>query len=174
MKATKNVLYGLWVTGLLASASVLAGHPGCGPEAGHDGMPMHGRMWDRMVEKLDLSEQQQEQIKGIRESARERVEVNREAMKASRDKIQAALAAGADETKIQQLLIEQSAGKAKAIVARAQVHREIQAVLTDEQREKLAEMKARKKAKMEERSSKHQKWEGKAANSKLRTVSYEQ
>lgn len=159
MKINRTLVYGLFAAALLSSGAVSAGHPDCGQmmKHHHDGASMHSRMLDRMTKELELTEQQQQQIREITTAAKKDFKANRKVMQESRQKIREAAKAGATEAEIQQLLIADTARKAKVIVAATRMHNEIDAVLTEEQRVKHAELKEARKARMKKKFSKHRK-----------------
>ncbi len=154
MKVTEAIVYVLFLVGVLASTSALAGHRG-GEMGGYHDAAMHERMFERMAHKLDLTDQQQQEIAAIRETTKENLSDTRGEMKAARKEIREAVQAGAGEQEIQQMLIAQSANKARVIVERARAYQAIQEVLTEEQREEFAEMRERRKARMEKRFKKY-------------------
>jgi protein CpxP len=101
-----------------------------------DGRGMAGeRSFARMAEVLDLSDEQQRQIKAIRESEREKAAPLREALAENRQKLHEAIQAESfDEAAVRVLAASQAQARTELIVARARMQSRINAVLTPEQR----------------------------------------
>lgn len=125
----------LLVTPLLAQAP-----PGRGPGHGrfHDAdRPMH----ERMLEQLDLTDDQQEQIDRLtadhRSAMKDRRELVRDGRMAMRDLVHAE---EFDEAAIREAAMAVAEAEADMAVERARLRHEIHKVLTPEQREKAAEM----------------------------------
>lgn len=131
------------VSGSLYSA-VSAPLEGFGPEMAAenpddrdpDGRGLAGEgSFDRMAEVLDLSDEQQQRIKAIRESERQKAAPLREALAEDRQKLHEAIQAGPfDEAAVRALAASQAQTRTELIVARARMQSRINAVLTPEQR----------------------------------------
>lgn len=121
---------------------------GKGMGRGHGG---HGMM-GRLMHELDLTEEQQAQIKGIMKSNREAMKADREAMREAKQKVREL--GRADEFNEQ--AIREAARAAAALgeelaVKRARLHHEIMQVLSEEQRAKAQELREQRKERMRER-----------------------
>ena len=104
------------------------------------GGAMSERMLGRMSDKLDLTEEQQEQIKGIMETSQETREAARETMQENRQALRDLDPAAADyDAKVAEYAEVLASMKKEAILERADIRKQIDAVLTEEQQEKLAE-----------------------------------
>ena len=113
----------------------------CGKRGGGKQGPFEGRM----AAKLNLSSEQQAQIKAIVETERERMAPLREQMREQRDQLQAAMKAQPfDENTLRQLAASQAEARTEMMVHRAQVRNQINAVLTEEQREQADKLRAAK------------------------------
>lgn len=96
-----------------------------------------GKRFARMARKLDLTEAQQEQVRTLLESERERVASLRKQLAETREKIrQATLAETFDEAAVRALAVSQSEARVELAVSRARVKSQIHALLTPEQRER--------------------------------------
>lgn len=96
-----------------------------------------GKGFARMARKLDLTETQQEQVKAILESERERVAPLRKQLAETREKIrQATLAEPFDEAAVRALAASQNEARVELAVSRAKARSRIHALLTPEQRER--------------------------------------
>ena len=108
------------------------GRGGPGGRAGMGGGDMQGRM----MGQLDLTEEQQKQIKSIREENKTQTQEAQQAVRKTNAVLQEAIESGSDEEIL-------AAGKAlgeaygKQGVLRAQTARKIEAVLTPEQQAKM-------------------------------------
>ena len=127
------------------------GNPGQGRggPVGRAGMG-GGDMQGRMMGQLDLTEEQQKQIKSIREENKTQTQEAQQAVRKTNAVLQEAIESGSDEEIL-------AAGKAlgeaygKQGVLRAQTARKIEAVLTPEQQAKMKELKAQMKVRMQQR-----------------------
>jgi protein CpxP len=98
----------------------------------------------KVLRKLDLTDQQKQQIKDIVESHRQAMEQARQARAEALKAYGQAVAAG-DESSIRSAATGVGKAMADAAVLRVQVMSEVKAVLTAEQIQKLESMKARAK-----------------------------
>ncbi|MFY8273565.1 Spy/CpxP family protein refolding chaperone [Pseudoalteromonas sp. SSDWG2] len=128
----------LLIAGLLtvsvSSAAAWAGHHG-------EGHKQRGMFAERMMRALDLSEQQQAQIKALREQHKS--ELNRggrREMKASMDSL-VRTSAEFDEQAVKELLASKQEERLQHQVARVKMQHQIWNILTEEQQEKFAQMK---------------------------------
>jgi Spy/CpxP family protein refolding chaperone len=107
-------------------------HRGTGP----------GKRIDRMAKKLDLTEAQQEQVKAILESEREKAEPLRQQLAETREKIRKAIEAEPfDEAAVRALAASQNETRVELVVSRARVRGQIFALLSPEQREQAMKLR---------------------------------
>lgn len=126
------------------------GRPG---GAGGPGSAMRmrdGMGGDRLMQQLDLTEEQKAKIKAIQEENQAQTQQAREAIRAANQSLREAIDEGTDDQII-------AAGKAlgeaygKEGVLRAQTQRKINAVLTPEQQVKMKELRAQMQQRMQDR-----------------------
>lgn len=110
----------------------------------HDG---HGegrqeRRLERMIEELNLSRSQAEQIENVLGQAREDGRATHEQLRMLGREIRQALQAEVvDETAVRQRFAEKAALEAEAAIQRSQVHKQMMSVLDDDQRVQLSELR---------------------------------
>lgn len=103
-----------------------------------------GARIERMIERLDLNENQAKQVRNIRDSYRPKMESFRNKMKESRQELREAMHAETiDQNKVKELAQKKGNLMAEKIVLRAEMRNEINKVLTKKQREEMKEMKGR-------------------------------
>lgn len=123
---------------IFSPMSAFAGPMGPGPGVEED-MPMGGRHFERMAERLGLSDAQKEQIAALREAARKQAEPLLQQRQESREAMQKLVGAETfDEAAVRKLADKQARTQTELMVIRARTHSQINAVLTPEQRQ-LAE-----------------------------------
>jgi Spy/CpxP family protein refolding chaperone len=106
------------------------------------GKPGHSEMM-RAVQKLDLSEEQQAQLRGLMESRREAFRDQMRAMQEARKGLQDAMNAEPyDAARVQQLAEAQGTAVTGMILKRAETWQEIRSVLTPEQRVELSSLRS--------------------------------
>lgn len=128
-------------------ATLLAGHgPGHGPRFGHGpGDRLGGGFMAEMIaERLDLSSEQRDQIRDIRESYRDQTEALMDSVRAARlelhDSIHAELF---DESAVRAAAARVGEVEADLAVVRAQIANDIRQVLTPEQVAEALELRER-------------------------------
>lgn len=140
----KKLIIGIIAAAVLATGVLFAfaqKHDGEKGRGGHRGGEF-GR-GGFMLRGLDLTADQQAQVKAIMEAARTNSQATRGALKANHDKLDVLTAGGAfDEAAVTAVANEQGALTAKMIVDRERTKSQIAAILTPEQKAKAAEMKA--------------------------------
>lgn len=138
------------ILGLGANSGVIAasdGNPGGSQRAGHEGHGWHreGGM-PRIFERLDLSQQQREQINQIMDEGKQARQERKKALwqnrKALRDQ---AMADTYDAQRVQELADQQAKLNAELTVMRTESFYRIYSVLTPDQKQKLAELKQQRK-----------------------------
>jgi periplasmic protein CpxP/Spy len=145
------------------------GRQQCG-ERGRGGMERGkrcgaGRMM--MMKDLNLTEDQKEQMKAIREKSKEQMkEVHKALGDAHKALREAAASEDIDEAKISELSKSLADNMAEAAILKASIHKEMQALLTDEQKAKCEEKRAEMKKRMEERKNQRKEQKGKCGSKK--------
>ncbi|WIO73874.1 Spy/CpxP family protein refolding chaperone [Porticoccaceae bacterium LTM1] len=118
----------------------------------HPGMMQMG---DRMAEKLQLTEQQREEMRAIHEEYGPRMKELMQSTRETRKALHEAKGSGASQSDIDALAKAQGEHQAEMISLRYEIHERMQAVLTEEQRAQMEEMKENRQEKMKERRGKH-------------------
>ena len=151
---TKPLLIGgLLVSFAMAPLAVMAGE-------GHKHCPHHGAGFglgkggQHLLQKLDLSEEQQAALKAQREANAESHKALGEQHKQAKEALMAAAEAGESDSKLQTLADALGKLQAQQALARAQEHKALLSLLTPEQKTKLGELKAMHQAKMQEHKGK--------------------
>jgi Spy/CpxP family protein refolding chaperone len=138
------------ILGLAANSGAIAasgGAPGGDQRAGHEARGWHreGGM-PRMFERLDLTQEQREQVNQIvnegKQARQDKKKALWESRKALRDQ---AMADAYDAQRVQELADQQAKLDAELIVMRTETFHRIYSVLTPDQKQKLAEMKQQRK-----------------------------
>jgi Spy/CpxP family protein refolding chaperone len=112
---------------------------GRGPAPGEH----HGRMMDMIVERLELTEDQQAQVEALMEQRHEAMEDRLDQLRDARQSLNQAIhAAEFDETVIRDAAAVVAAIEADLAVERAQGNQEFRSILTPDQRTQLDEMQA--------------------------------
>ncbi len=99
-----------------------------------------GQGWERMMTELDLSSEQKEQIKDIREKYSNEYPNFREEIKASRQKMQSLLASDASRNQLRRQYQEMRSLRKKMGDRRFEAMLEMREGLTSEQRTKMAQL----------------------------------
>ncbi len=154
----KTMLAGLILVFILSSLSIAepgrgrrGGHRRRGPEAGRMRMQDPGdRMFGMMIRRLDLTEEQKEEVRDIRESYQDKIRDARQevikAMKELGEKVQDE----AEESEIREIAAKVGVAMGDQAVIKVQQLKEIKSVLTEDQIEELEEMQDEFKERMEE------------------------
>jgi Spy/CpxP family protein refolding chaperone len=134
--------------GAAAAAAILfgglwAGRIAAGP-LGHGRRFSADRVFARIADRLDLSDSQRDQIKGILKGHKDAILQNIGSVRAARLGVRQAIEANpVDESGIRRKAAELGRAEGEAAVLRAQIKAEILPVLNDDQKEKLAEFRSR-------------------------------
>ena len=140
---------------LTTSGMVLAFQDEDGGHYGHKGHHGGGhhmeRMYERMAEKLELTEGQKAQLKADREASKAARKAHRQEAHAVHKQLREAIESGADQATLDALGAKLGQLEVQKMQRRQQMHAQFEAILTDEQKAKLEEMKAERKARYEER-----------------------
>ena len=120
--------------------------PGAGAGPGPAAALLHGPVGDR----LELTDEQRDQIRGILEGQREASRPWHEDMKNLGDELEKAIEAEPfDEEAVRALARQVADIRVELAVARARTGQEVRAVLTPDQRETLGEMRAQRQQRRE-------------------------
>jgi protein CpxP len=130
---------------LLATPVLAQGGPGRGPGHGH----FHGAdspMHERVLEQLDLTDDQREQIDQLIADHRTAMKDRREQMRERRTAMRDLMHADEfDEAAIRDAAMAIAEAEADVAVERARLRHEIHALLTPEQQEKAAQMREKRR-----------------------------
>ena len=108
---------------------------------------------ERLADRLDLSQEQEDQLAEIINATRSDSAQDRKRMRELRQQMQE-LSENFDEGRAQSLADEMGQITARQTYTRLSTMAKVNSVLTPEQREKMAEMKEKRKARREEKSDK--------------------
>ncbi|MFI2810541.1 MULTISPECIES: Spy/CpxP family protein refolding chaperone [Microbulbifer] len=137
---------------VLASAVAVPGITLAGDHGNHHGKGHHHQeMFDRMADKLELTEGQRAQLEANREAGREKRRELRKEMHELRSQVREALDSGADQATLDSLAAKLGALEIKKMQQRHERHEQFQAILTDEQKAKLEQMHSERKERWKER-----------------------
>ncbi|MCA0900618.1 Spy/CpxP family protein refolding chaperone [Microbulbifer agarilyticus] len=117
----------------------------------HKGGDHYERMFDRLAEKLELTEGQKAQVKANRDAGKEAREADRKAMHEVRKQLKEAIDSGADQATLNSLGTKLGELEVRKMQRRVEMHKQFEAILTDDQRAKMEQMKAERKARWEQR-----------------------
>ncbi|MEM9541842.1 MAG: Spy/CpxP family protein refolding chaperone [Cyanobacteria bacterium P01_E01_bin.42] len=110
------------------------------PDGDRGGRGGRGRGMQRMLEQLNLSDAQQQQIQAIREQAKANSEGLREEMKSAREQMRSLMSGNASESELRQQYQTIENLRDRASDRRFETMLQIREVLTPAQRTQLAEM----------------------------------
>ncbi|CAN5254559.1 hypothetical protein BH20ACI1_BH20ACI1_28080 [soil metagenome] len=115
----------------------------------------HRGGFERLAEKLDLSDAQKAQVKQIKEAGKAKVQPLRENMKSIRQQLNAATADGNfNEAQVQTLATQQANIMAQLTVEKERTKSQIYAVLTPEQQTQAKALKEQMKERRQDRKQK--------------------
>ena len=152
-KRTGVIIAAPLAAGLIALTTAVSAMPPGGRDCGNGGFGMGSeqRMMDkgpkleRLAERLDLTDEQRAQVKGIIENSQQQMLALREEMRANRDEIKALIRQdGYDERAVRRVANDQGDHLAELIMLRTRQRAEIADVLTDTQLAQLDAMRERK------------------------------
>ena len=113
----------------------------------------HGGRGGAIFHELDLSEDQREQMRALRQGTSREIF---ERLMERRNALNEAVDNGADEATIRQLASECGEAEGNAAVERARMHAQMMEILTEEQREQYLVFKEEQKQKREQRRKRKQ------------------
>ena len=149
-------LAGMLLAAPLAFAAQERGRRGRGMHGG--GRDGHGGGPGALMRELDLTEEQQEQLRAVFEQGTARETFER--LRSSREALNDAIDNGADEATLRQLAYEVGTAEGDVAVERARTQAAMLEILTPEQREKWETLKAERK---EEREARRKRFEERRA-----------
>lgn len=136
---------------ILSSALIVPGMVMAFPDGDHGPRHQKERMFEHLADELELTEGQKAQLKANREAGREARKAERQEMHQVREQLREAIESGADQATLDSL----GAKLGQLEVAKMQhMHdkqQQFESILTDEQKAKLAELKAKRETRREER-----------------------
>jgi Spy/CpxP family protein refolding chaperone len=136
------------ILGAVAAAAILlgglwAGRLAAGP-LGHGRHFSADRIFQRISDRLDLSDSQRDQVRGVLKAHKDAILEEIGTVRSARLALRRAIdASPADEAAIREKAAELGTAEGDAAVLRAQLKAEILPVLNDEQKEKLAAFRSR-------------------------------
>jgi len=143
-RALVGTIAAMSLMGLPAGAALAGSGDGCGGGKHHATSHMKHGGGGHMLRDLDLTEEQREQIKEIKQSKKSAMREHRQTLRESREALRdAARGDDFDAAKVRELADAHAATMAELMVARAEAFHEVRNVLTPEQRQALAERKAK-------------------------------
>ena len=148
MKRTTKLLAATALLTCALSGAVLAGDKERCRHLGPPGAPFD-RGFERLLNDLDLSEQQLDRIKEIRGARHEKLADGWQEHREFRERLMEAVHNNASERELRKLLEQQSSAHIDKMVEMLKTHQQILAVLTDEQRATLEEKRQHMLEKME-------------------------
>jgi Spy/CpxP family protein refolding chaperone len=123
--------------GLILAGGVWAGRLAAGPLAGGRHMSVE-KMFNRISDRLDLSDSQIDQIKGVLRAHKDAILAQLQAARKARQDLRQAVSASLyDEPTIRGLASQLGQAEGDGAVLRAQIRTEILPILNDEQKQKL-------------------------------------
>lgn len=144
-KTARTTLYSILALTLAAiPASLLARPQGPGFGGGHGPgwSEGGGRMLERIADRLELSDQQREQIRAVHEVYHEDVEALVNVMRVARGDLQDRIVTDSfDEVAIREASSRVAAVSADLAVVRARIHSDVRQILTPEQIAEAEEMR---------------------------------
>lgn len=141
----RTALIATLILSLVAGAGTIfawGGHGGHGPAMEGHGGPgafLYGMM--RLMHRLDLSDQQRDQIRGILQDARSQIQPHREALQAGREQMRALDPSSFDETAVRAIAQKQAKELEEIMVIGQKVRSQVWAVLTPGQREEAKQIR---------------------------------
>lgn len=156
MKSFKLLATAALLLGSITLAtSGFAGERGNKYHGGHDGWG-YGKGGTHLVRFLDLTDTQKETLKAQRESNKTANDALRAKIVDTRDALEVAIDAGANDAELAALAETLGKLHAEQVLAGAKAHKSFVAILTDEQKQKLADIKAKREARRNNHTGENQ------------------
>lgn len=129
-----------WITLTVAAALNLVGLMTTPSLAADTNAPAHGRFFQRIAQRLNLTDDQKAQIKAILRSERDTLKPLVSSLHTARENLRAAIrASDANETTVRAASARVAAVEADLAVERMKIYGKIAPILTDEQRQQISE-----------------------------------
>jgi Spy/CpxP family protein refolding chaperone len=129
--------------GLILAGGVWAGRMAAGPLSGGRRLSVQ-RMFNRIADRLDLSDSQREQVKGVLRTHKDAIVAQIQASRKAREDVRLAISATPfDEGAIRARAASLGQVEGDGAVLRAQIRSEILPILNDDQKQKLETMHRR-------------------------------
>jgi Spy/CpxP family protein refolding chaperone len=133
-----------WITLTVATALNVIGLMTTPSLAADANAPAHGRFFQRIAERLNLTNGQKAQIKTILRSEKDTLKPLLGQLHSARENLRAAIRASeANETTVRAAAAKVAAVEADLAVERMKIYGKIAPILTDEQRQQLSEFEQR-------------------------------
>jgi Spy/CpxP family protein refolding chaperone len=133
-----------WITFALAAALNLGGWLTTPSWAADTAAPAHGRFFQRIAQRLNLTDDQKAQIKTILQAERNTLKPLLGQLHTARENLRAAIRAGdANETSVRAASAQVAAVAADLAVERMKIYGKIAPILTDEQRRQISDLRQR-------------------------------
>jgi Spy/CpxP family protein refolding chaperone len=133
-----------WIPLTLAAVLNLGGFTTTPSLAADTGAPAHGRFFQHVAQRLNLTDDQKAQIKTVLRSEKDTLKPMLAQLRAARQNLRAAIQAGdANESTVRAASAKVAAAEADLAVERMKIYGKIAPILTDEQRRQLSEFRQR-------------------------------
>lgn len=133
-----------WITLTLVTALNLVGLMTTPSLAADTATPGHGRFFQRLAQRLNLTDDQKAQIKTILRSEKDTLKPLLGQLHSARQNLRAAIqASDANETTVRAASAKVAAAEADLAVERMKIYGKIAPILTDEQRRQISELQQR-------------------------------
>jgi len=133
-----------WIPLTLAAVLNLGGFTTTPAQAADTGVPAHGRFFQRVAQRLNLTDDQKKQIKTVLRSEKDTLKPMLAQRRSARQNLRAAIQAGdANETTVRAASAKVAAVEADLAVERMKIYGKIAPILTDEQRQQISEFEQR-------------------------------
>ena len=137
-----------------AGVAIAQGMHGHGGPMGDFGFGFGPHMLSYFTDVLDLTQAQQDQIKGILDKEKSAVQpLMQQLMQAHKDLSNIEESGTFDEAKIRAIVAQNTPALTELLVQKARIHSEIMQVLTPDQKAKLASLKAKHEQRMKDHMS---------------------
>ncbi|MGP8019897.1 MAG: Spy/CpxP family protein refolding chaperone [Limisphaerales bacterium] len=133
-----------WLSLTLAAALNLGGWLTTPSLAADTNAPVHGRFFQRITQRLNLTDDEKAQIKTILRSEKDTLKPLLGQLHSARENLRAAIrASDANETTVRAAAAKVAAVEADLAVERMKIYGKIAPILTDEQRQQISEFEQR-------------------------------
>ena len=133
-----------WIPLTLAAVLNLGGLTTTPALAADTSAPVHGRFFQRVAQRLNLTNDQKTQIKTVLRSEKDTLKPMLAQLHSARQNLRAAIQAGdANETTVRAASAKVAAAEADLAVERMMIYGKIAPILTDEQRRQISEFRQR-------------------------------